>query len=69
VIPLSVFRAAGFGGDYGVTISNGPLQGLLARAVVIIDQAGKVAYSEQVPEIAQEPDYAQAMRALSLLAD
>lgn len=69
VIPLSVFRSAAFGRDYGVTISNGPLQGLLARAVVIIDQAGKVAYAEQVPEIAQEPDYARAMHALSLLAD
>ncbi|MBI4791403.1 MAG: thiol peroxidase [Deltaproteobacteria bacterium] len=69
VIPLSVFRAAAFGRDYGVTISNGPLQGLLSRAVVIIDQAGKVVCSEQVPEIAQEPDYGQAMHALSLLAD
>ncbi|MBU0908985.1 MAG: thiol peroxidase [Proteobacteria bacterium] len=69
VIPLSVFRAAGFGRDYGVTISTGPLKGLLSRAIVIIDKSGKVAYTEQVPEITQEPDYDQALRVLADLPD
>ena len=69
VIPLSVFRSADFGKNYGVTISTGPLKGLLSRAVVIIDKSGKVAYSEQVPEITQEPDYEKALRALAQLPD
>ena len=64
VIPLSIFRSPGFGADYGLTITNGPLAGLLARAVVIIDGNGKVAYTELVPEIAQEPDYAAALNHL-----
>lgn len=62
VIPASVFRAPEFGTAYGQTISTGPLTGLLARAVVVIDADGKVVYSEQVPEIAQEPDYDAALK-------
>lgn len=65
VIPLSVFRSPAFGRDYGVLITSGPLIGLLSRAVVIIDPTGKVTYTEQVPEISQEPDYAKAMAALA----
>jgi thiol peroxidase len=65
VIPLSVFRSSQFGIDYGVTITSGPLKGLLSRAIVIIDVSGKVLYTEQVPEITQEPDYARAIKALS----
>lgn len=64
VIPLSVFRSPGFGRDYGVTIADGPIAGLLSRAIVIIDAAGKVIYTEQVPEIGQEPDYEAALKAL-----
>ena len=64
VIPLSVFRAPEFGKRYGVTIVDGPIAGLLARAIVIINPAGTVIYTEQVPEIAQEPDYTAALRAL-----
>jgi len=64
VIPLSVFRSPEFGKDYGVQISSGPIAGLMSRAVVIVDAAGKVIYTEQVPEIAQEPDYARALAAL-----
>ncbi|MDD3619584.1 MAG: thiol peroxidase, partial [Desulfobulbaceae bacterium] len=64
VIPLSVFRSPNFGRDYGVTISSGPLAGLLSRAIVIIDPSGRVTYTEQVPEITQEPDYAAALRSL-----
>lgn len=63
-IPLSVFRSPAFGKDYGVTITTGPIAGLLSRAVVVIDATGKVVYSEQVPDISQEPDYAKALAAL-----
>lgn len=59
----SAFRSD-FGGDYGVTIADGPMAGLLARAVVVIDADGKVAYTELVPEIASEPDYEAAIAAL-----
>jgi len=65
VVPLSVFRSPEFGRDYGVTIKTGPLKGLLSRAVVIVNADGMVIYSEQVPEIVEEPDYS---RALSVLA-
>lgn len=64
VIPLSVFRSPEFGRDYGVTIKSPPLAGLLSRAIVIVDPAGKVIYTEQVPEIVREPDYAKALAAL-----
>jgi len=65
ITPLSVFRAPRFGKDYGVTIKTGPIAGLLSRAIVIIDEKGKVIYTEQVPEITQEPDYAAALKALT----
>ena len=61
---LSVFRSPAFGKDYGVTITTGPIAGLLSRAIVIIDADGKVIYTEQVPEIAQEPNYDAALAAL-----
>lgn len=64
VVSCSVFRAAEFGKDYGVTITTGPLVGLLSRAIVIVDKEGKVKYTEQVPEIAQEPDYDAALAQL-----
>ena len=64
VIPLSVFRSPAFGNDYGVTIATGPLTGLLSRSIVIIDTDGKIIYTEQVPEIAQEPDYEAALKVL-----
>lgn len=64
VISCSVFRSAEFGKDYGVTITSGPIAGLLSRAIVIIDTNGKVKYTEQVPEIAQEPDYDKALAQL-----
>lgn len=57
---LSDFRGS-FGEDYGVTLSNSPLQGLLSRAVIVADENGKVVYAEQVPEITQEPDYDAAL--------
>ena len=59
----SAFRSS-FGEDYGVTMVDGGLAGLLARAVVIVDADGKVIYTEQVPEIKQEPNYDAALAAL-----
>lgn len=64
VVPASVFRNPEFGSGYGVTIADGPLAGLMSRAIVIIDESGKVVYTEQVPEIAQEPNYENALAAL-----
>jgi thiol peroxidase len=63
VTTASAFRDA-FGEDYGVTIVDGPMAGLLARAIVVIGADGNVAYTELVPEIAQEPDYDAALAAL-----
>ena len=59
----SAFRSD-FGETYGVTITDGPMRGLLSRAVVVVDADGKVVYTEQVPEIAQEPDYDAALSVL-----
>jgi thiol peroxidase len=67
VIPLSVFRNQDFGQDYGVTITSGPLKGLLARTIVIINQQRKIIYTEQVPEIKQDPDFDRALSALQEL--
>jgi len=64
VTSLSSFRSGNFGRDYGMTITDGPLAGLLARAVVVVDTNGKVAHAELVPEIAQEPNYAAALASL-----
>jgi thiol peroxidase len=63
----SAFRDS-FGEDYGVTIVDGPMAGLLARAVVVIGADGNVAYSELVPEIATEPNYDAALEALNTAA-
>ncbi len=64
VVSLSSFRNTAFGTDYGVDIIDGPLQGLLSRAVVVIDAEGVIKYTEQVPEITQEPNYDAALAAL-----
>lgn len=64
VTAASAFRS-NFGEDFGVTMTDGPLQGLLARSVVVLDSDGSVAYTELVPEIGQEPDYDAAIAALS----
>lgn len=64
VVTLSELRDLSFGEAYGVRIVDGPLQGLLARAVVVLDEQDRVLYTELVPEIAQEPDYAKALAAL-----
>ncbi len=67
VVFLSAFRAPAFGRDYGVGIIDGPLAGLLTRAVVLIDREGVVRYTQLVPEIAQEPDYEGVLKALKEL--
>ena len=59
----SVFRSPSFGKDYGVEITTGVLKGLLSRAIVVIDGSGKVLHTQQVGEIADEPDYASALAA------
>ncbi|WP_055404398.1 MULTISPECIES: thiol peroxidase [unclassified Mycobacterium] len=59
----SAFRDS-FGEDYGVTITDGPMAGLLARAVVVIDADGNVAYTELVPELDDEPNYDSALAML-----
>ncbi len=64
VVSLSAMRDRKFGEDYGVTISDGPLAGLFSRAVVILNEKGDVIYTEQVPEITQEPDYEAALNNL-----
>ncbi len=64
VVPLSTFRAPGFGTDYGVAIQEGPLAGLMSRAVLVLDEQNRVLHAEQVPEITQEPNYAAALAAL-----
>lgn len=60
----SAFRST-FGDDYQVRMADGPLAGLLSRAVVVIDTDGKVLYTEQVSEIGQEPNYEAALAALA----
>lgn len=64
VIALSQMRNKAFGKDYGVEIVDGPLAGILSRAVVVIGKDDSVKYVEQVPEIGQEPDYAKALEAV-----
>lgn len=64
VTTASAFRSS-FADDYGVRLTDGPLAGLTARAVVIIDEQGKVLHTELVPEISSEPNYQAALDALS----
>ncbi|NMD01654.1 MAG: thiol peroxidase, partial [Bacteroidales bacterium] len=64
LITLSGFRDRSFGKNYGIEIMDGPMEGLYARSVVIIDREGKVVYTQLVPEIAQEPDYDDVLNAL-----
>ena len=64
IINLSTLRAPSFGKDYGALITTGPLAGLMSRAVVVLDRQDQVVYTEQVPEITQEPDYEAALSAV-----
>ncbi|MDD2237143.1 MAG: thiol peroxidase [Kiritimatiellae bacterium] len=60
----SAFRSPEFGEEYGVLLVDGPLRGLFARAVFVLDETGTVTYAQLVPEITQEPDYEAALKAL-----
>lgn len=61
---LSMMRSRNFAKDYGVLITDGPLAGITARAIVVIDENNKVVHTELVPEIKQEPNYDRALAAL-----
>ena len=64
VIPLSDFKTGQFGKDYGLEIADGNFAGLHSRAVVVIDENGRVIYTEQVAEIGDEPNYDKALAVL-----
>ncbi len=64
VHPASVFRNPEFAKNYGNLMADGPLKGLLARSVVVIDGDGKVVYTELVPEVTEEPNYESALNAV-----
>lgn len=69
VVPLSMMRSRNFAKDYGVLIEDGPLAGITARGVVVLDPCGKVIYTQLVGEIADEPDYDAALAALDMEGD
>lgn len=64
VIPVSLFRDEEFAQGYGLRIADGPLKGLMSRAVIIVDEDGKVIYTELVRNVSEEPNYDAALNAL-----
>ncbi len=64
VMPLAMMRSRNFAKDYGVLLEDGPLAGITARAVVVLDENNKVVHTELVTEIADEPNYQAALDAL-----
>ncbi len=66
VIGLSAIRHAGFGENYGVQIVDGPLAGMFARAIVVLDENNTVVHQEHIKDISTEPDYEAALRALGI---
>lgn len=64
VVMLSDYKDGGFGKSYNVEFTDGPLQGLLSRSIVVVDESGKVTYTEQVSETIEEPNYKAALEAL-----
>lgn len=64
VVVASAFRSPEFGAEYGLQIVDGPLRGLLARCVIVVDEEGKIIFTDLVREIANEPDYKGALAAL-----
>lgn len=64
VVTLSTMRSDAFAKDYGVLIEDGPLAGITARAIVVLDESDKVTYTQLVPEIGDEPEYEKALAAL-----
>ena len=69
VIGLSAIRHAGFGENYGVLITEGPLAGMYARAIVVLDENDTIVYHEYIEDIAREPNYKAAFRALGIELD
>lgn len=69
VIGLSAIRHEGFGENYGVQIVDGPLAGMFARAVVVLDENNTVVHQEHIEDISTEPNYAAALRALGISSD
>jgi len=69
VTGLSAIRHAGFGENYGVLIVDGPLAGMFSRAVVVLDENNTVVYRQYMEDIAKEPDYEAALRALGIDTD
>ncbi|MDR1981021.1 MAG: thiol peroxidase [Tannerellaceae bacterium] len=65
VITLSMFRHTSFEDNYGLLLIDGPLKGLLTRCVIVIDEEGKIIYTELVPEIGKEPNYEAAIASLT----
>lgn len=65
VVSLSDMRDRSFGRDYGIELKDGPVAGLLARSVIVLDREGQVAYTQQVDELSAEPDYEKALAALN----
>ncbi len=64
VVNLSEFKNSSFGKEYGVEIIDGPLAGLFSRAVIVLDEEGNITYTQQVPEIVDEPNYDEVLAAL-----
>jgi thioredoxin-dependent peroxiredoxin len=64
VITLSDFETGEFGKNYGLQIADGPLKGLNSRVVIIIDERGTITYTQQVPEITEEPNYEDVLKYL-----
>jgi thiol peroxidase len=64
VVTASAFRHSEFGTDFGIVLVDGPMRGLLARAVVALDENGMVVHTELVPELTDEPDYDAAIHAI-----
>ena len=69
IVGLSAIRHAGFGENYGVQIVDGPLAGMFAGAVVVLDENNTVVHAEQIEDITTEPDYRAAFRALGIEID
>lgn len=68
VTPLSVFRSRRFAENYGLRLMDGPLEGLMARAVIVIDAKGIVRYTELVSDISKEPDCNAALKAMKSIS-
>ncbi len=69
VVGLSAIRHAGFGNHYGVLIADGPMAGMFARAVVVLDENNTVVHREQIENLGNEPDYDKAWQALGITID